>query len=160
MKKNLFYIVIAIAVGIFTACGTDSKENPAPASGPYSFFNATTPVEIKKPSEVNGTVVGTDFNVSVQLLKNGFVEVGQSIEMKPFDFKYGSVKLTIVETDDNGLAQFDYVAPEGDDYNDVKGQDFTITAVFKDPEESTNTTTSSTASPKVLISQEFVLQFR
>ena len=160
MKKNMIYSLILILVATFiTGCGTNSKENPPEATGPYSFFNATTPLKITKPSEVNGTVIGNDVYISVQLLKNGLVEAGASVQMKPFDFTYGSVKASVVDTDENGIAKFSYEAPIGSNYNKIRGQDFTVEAVFLDP-EGAGTTTSSDSSQKVLLTQEFLLQFR
>ena len=160
MKKNLIYsLVLVLTVALLSACGTNSKENPPEPEGPYAFFNATTPVKITKPTEVNGTITGNDFNVSVQLLKNGLVEPGQPIQMKPFDFRYGSVKASVVDTDQNGIAKFDYEAPTGSEYNAIRGQDITIEAVFLDPDSQASTTTSS-STPSILLTQEFVLQFR
>ena len=160
MKKNIIYsFILVLTVALVTACGTNSKENPPVSEGPYAFFNATTPLKITKPTEVNGTIVGNDFNVSVQLLKNGLVEAGASIQMKPFDFRYGSVKDSVVDTDQNGIAKFDYVAPTGSEYNAIRGQDITIEAVFLDPDNQASTTTSS-STPSILLTQEFVLQFR
>jgi len=160
MKKNIIYtLLFIVTVGLLTACGSDSKENPPEPEGPYAFFNATTPVKITKPTEVNGTIAGNDFNVSVQLLKNGLVEPGQPIQMKPFDFRYGSVKDSVVDTDQNGIAKFDYESPTGSAYDAIRGQDITIEAVFLDPDSQVSTT-SSTSTPSVLLTQEFVLQFR
>jgi hypothetical protein len=160
MKKNIIYtLLFIVTVGLLTACGTNSKENPPEPEGPYTFFNATTPVKITKPTEVNGTIAGPDNNVSVQLLKNGLVEAGQSVQMKPFDLRYGSVLNSVVDTDANGNAIFIYQAPSGSNYDSIRGQDITIQAVFLDPEVDA-TSSASSATADILLIQDFVLQFR
>ena len=160
MKKNLIYsLVLVLTVALLSACGTNSKENPPEPEGPYAFFNATTPLQVIKPTEVNGTITGADSNVIVQLLKNGLVEPGQSIQMKPFDFRYGNLLNSVVSTDANGNAIFQYQAPSGSDYDAIRGQDITIEAVFLDPDSQVSTT-SSNATPSIVLTQEFVLQFR
>ena len=160
MKKNLIYsLVLILTVALLSACGTNSKENPPEPEGPYAFFNATTPLKVIKPIEVNGTITGADSNVIVQLLKNGLVEPGQSIQMKPFDFRYGNLLNSVVSTDANGNAIFQYQAPSGSDYDAIRGQDITIEAVFLDPDSQVSTT-SSNATPSIVLTQEFVLQFR
>ena len=46
MKQNKLYgLILAISVLMFSGCN-DTKENPPVPDGPYSFFNATTPVKI------------------------------------------------------------------------------------------------------------------
>ena len=164
MKKQIVYIFIfAIAMVLLIACGSDAKENPIQAEKPvavqpYSFFNATTPVIIEKPSEINGTVHGNDFNLSVQLLKYGLVEIGASVQMKPFDFKYGSVEASVVDTDENGVATFHYLAPTKSEYNEIKGNNIALQAIFINPNENTSNITNSDV-PQVLLIQTFVLEF-
>jgi len=156
MKKNLIYsLVLVLTVALFSACGTNSKENPPEPIGPYTFFNGTTPLKIIKPIEVNGTISSADYNVIVQLLKNGLVEPGQSVQMKPFDFRYGNILNSVVSTDANGNAIFKYQAPSGSDYDSIRGQDITIQAIFLDPEVDATSSTQD-----ILLIQDFVLQFR
>ena len=144
---------------VVSSCGSDTKINPvAPeepvAVQPYTFFNATTPLIIKKPSEINGTISGNDFNLSVQLLKYGLVEIGASVQMKPFDFKYGSLEESIVDTDENGVATFHYIAPDRNNYNAIKGKNIVLQAIFLNPNEDINY-----SEPAVLLTQPFVLEF-
>lgn len=161
MKKNIIYsLILVLSVALVTACGTNSKENPPAPDGPYAFFNATTPLKITKPSETNGTVSGGDYNISVQLVKDGLVDAGRSVQMKPFDFRYGSVLNSVVDTDVNGNAVFKYKAPTASNYDSIRGQDITIQAVFLDPDTGVSTTTSSTSTSSILLTQDFVLQFR
>lgn len=166
MKNNiLFSAILLISVIFFTACGSDSKKNPiepeAPiAVEPFSFFNATTPIIITKPTDVNGTISENNFSISVQLLKHGLVAAGVSIQMKPFNFRYGSVKTSVVDTDANGVVEFVYVAPTGNDYNVIRGQNFIIEAILLASEDEESTTTSSDTPPSVLLVQPFVLQFK
>ena len=155
MKKNIMYgFLLFVAIVLFTACGTDNKENPPQPDGPYSFFNASTPVVVTPPiTDVNGTVLGADYNLSVQLLEYDLVKSGETIQMKSFPMQYGFVTNQIVLTDENGRATFIYNAPTGNDYNAIRGQDITIQAVYLDA-------TSTSTTPDILLTQDFVLQFR
>ena len=156
MKKNIIYsFLIMVTMVLFTACGSDSKENPPEPESPYAFFNATTPLEIEKFNvDENGTIINDGYTVAVQLLKNGLVVSGETIQMLPFNLEYGFVTDIVVTTTTNGYAVFTYYPPE--DYATVIGQDITIQAVFLDPEA----TASSSTAPEILLTQDFVLQFR
>ncbi len=164
MKKNIIYnLVVVLTAAFLTACGTDSKENPQ-STGPYSFFNATTPITVTRSGTTscatstcvdNNISVDTNITIAVQLLKNGVVEPNQVVQMLPFDLKYGFVEDLVVLTTTNGYAVFNYQPAEN--YDAIIGQDVTIQAVFLDPEA---VLTSSTDTPKELLRQDFVLQFR
>lgn len=166
MKNSILVsCVLFMSVVFFTACGSDSKKNPiepeAPTEvEPYTFFNATTPIIVTKSSEVNSTISGNNFSISVQLLKHGLVAAGVSIQMKPFNFKYGSIETSVVDTDDNGVVEFIYVAPTGSDYDVIQGQNFIIEAILLASENEESTTTSDDSPPRVLLVQPFVLQFK
>ena len=172
-----------VAVILFTACGSDSKENPAKPVGPYAFYNATTPITIMKSGGTScggtcssgggfcfgsGTSCGSasesntttseiskseGMYISVQLLKHGLVVPGELIQMLPFNIAYGAVVNQFVTTDHNGRAMFEYEAPVGSNYDAIRGKDITIQAVYLDY-NSTSTT------PNILLTQDFVLQFR
>lgn len=159
-----------------------------PSSGSYSFFNASTPVIITKSGESGGCSSGTcsegcssgtcplvaaesdeeeddetieennSINISVQLLKNGLVEPGQSVQMRPFNRKYGEVLSMVVDTDGNGYAIFEYKAPEGNDYDEIRGQDITIQAIFYDPLEE-GEELDEDENPEIILTQDFLLQF-
>lgn len=161
MKKNILHgFLLLIAIVVFTACGTDQKENPPEPDGPYSFFDATTPLTITKPSvDVNGTTIGGDYNISVTLREFDLPKVGEEITMRPFPSAYGFLAESSVTTDANGRATFFYTAPSGSDFDAVRGQSFTIQAVYLDSTIVATTTTNPTA-PVVLLEQEFELQFR
>ena len=161
MKKNIMYgFLLLVSIVLFTACGTDQKENPPQPDGPYSFVNASTPLKITKPTEVNGTIIGSDNNISVQLLEFGLVKAGASIQMLAFDNRYGVVSPMIDDTDEDGIVVFKYQAPLGRDYDAIRGQDITLQAVYLDDTSASTTTTTGPTAPKVLIEQDFVLQFR
>jgi len=154
--KKIYSLVLVFFMVMLTACGTDTKENPPEPDGPFSFFNATTPLKITAQAEniatdSNGTANSNLYEIKVQLLKYGLAAPGESIQMKPFDAKYGFVTNTIESTDRNGFAIFTYNLPEK--YSDVRGQEITIQAVFLNPESKSRT-------PDVLLRQDFVLQFR
>ncbi len=73
----------------------------APLSG---FFNASTPLNITEPI--------TEYEVSVQVVKEGHVVVGKTVNLQPFDRKYGrSVSYSSV-TGEDGYAKFSYISPE------------------------------------------------
>jgi hypothetical protein len=184
MKRNYIHgVIIAIVMLVLSGCGNDTKENPAAAepSGPYSFFNATTKVTITKTGTCDsGTCLqnsgtcstgtctsetydenSTSTNISVQLLKYGLAEPGQTIQMLPFDSRYGTLLNTVVDTDGNGFAIFEYKPPEGSNYDALRGQDITITAIFEEPiEENANVYVDPNAPPVIILTQDFVLQFR
>jgi hypothetical protein len=159
MKKyTIYFLLTLISFVILTACGTDQKENPD-NTGPYAFFNATTPLTITLNSDANGTLINTSYTISVQLLEYGLVKSGESVEMKPFDFKYGFVTNNIVLTDVNGMANFTFNLPSS--YNQVKGQDVTIQAVYFDPTQViVNAPNTIPTKRRVLLTQDFVLKFR
>jgi len=158
--KKIYSLVLVFFVLVLTACGTDTKENPPTPDGPYSFFNVTTPLKVSAPSvDVNGTVIGGAYAIKLQLLEFGLPKIGESIQMKPFDVKYGFVTNAIETTDSNGFATFTYNAPEK--YSDVRGQELTIEAIYLDPNSaSTTTTNSGPTKPSILLTQEIVLQFQ
>ncbi len=192
MKRKIIYSFIFALVSMFlvVGCGSDSKKDPIapPSSGPYSFFNATTPLIITKSGESGGCSSGTCSNegcssgtcplaeadepapepeeeeaesiyISVQLLKNGLIESGQSVQMRPFDRKYGEILNMVVDTDGNGYAIFEYIAPEGNDYNSIIGQDVIIQAFLFDPLEE-GEELDEDENPEVILTQDFLLQFR
>jgi len=163
MRKNIILsFVLLLVIVLFTACGTDQKENPPAPDGPYSFFDASTPLKITKPSvDGNGTIIGGDYNITVRLLEFDLAKQGESIQMKPFSTTYGFVTDTVVVTDKNGEAKFIYNAPTGSDYNDIIGQDITVQAVYLDSLViGTTTATTGPTKPNILLTQDFVLQFR
>ena len=154
MKQNKLYgLILAISVLIFSGCGNDTKENPAAPSGPYSFVNATTPKKITRSASA-----GTE--ISIQLLKYGLAEPGQSIQMRPFSSQYGEIENLVVETDENGIAIFVFIAPEGSDFTELKGHDLTLTAIFEDPSEDLSLYVDEDAPPVIILTQDFLLQFR
>jgi hypothetical protein len=154
MKQNKLYgVILAMSMLIFSGCGNDKKENPDAPTGPYAFINATTPKTISRFASE-----GTE--ISVQLVKFGLAEAGQSVQMRPFDSKYGEIENLVVETDENGVAIFKFIAPEGSDFTELKGQETTLTAVFEDPEEDVNVAVNEDAAPVILLTQDFLLQFR
>jgi len=161
MKQNKLYgLILAISMLIFSGCGNDTKENPAAPDGPYSFYNATTPLNITKPAEINGTVEGNSQEISVQVLKYGLAAPGETVEMLPFDYKFGTLVNAIVETDENGRAIFEYKAPEGSEYNKVRGQKVTITAIFEQPiDPNDNVIIDEDSPPNIILTQDFELTF-
>jgi len=154
MKNNKLYsLILAISVLIFSGCGNDTKENPPAPTGPYAFINATTPKQISRYASA-----GTE--ISVQLVKYGLSEPGQIIQMRPFDSKYGEIDSSFAITDINGKATFMFIAPEGSDFTELKGQDTIITAVFEEPLEDKEGYVDLDAPPVILLTQDFLLQFR
>ena len=153
MKHNKLYaVILAMSVFIFTACN-DTKENPDVPNSVYSFINATTPEKITKYASA-----GTE--ISVQLLKYGLAEPFQIVQMKPFDSRYGEVASSFAVTDINGKATFLFFAPEGSDFEEIRGQNYTITAVFEEPLEDKEGFIDPDAPPVILLTQDFVLEFR
>jgi len=70
----------------------------------YSFYNATTPLTV---SEAN-----TKYQIKVQLLKDGYVAVGETIKLRPFDNTYGNTAVYEATTGPDGYATFEYTSPE------------------------------------------------
>ena len=162
MKTKIIYsLILALSMFFVVGCGSDDKENPiVDNTGPYAFFNATTPLEIERIAvDENGTVIENGgYTIAVQLLKNGLVEPGEIIQMLPFDFKYGFITEIVVTTTTNGYAVFTYVPPEN--YSDIVGQDITIQAVYIDASEDVNVIVDPDKEREVLLTQDFILQFR
>jgi hypothetical protein len=137
MKK-----IVGMIAGVFAAavlivgCGSNSKLDPIGGGSPYAFINASPPIKIEES--------GKDYNLSVQLIENGFGAPGEEVKMMPFDRKYGVVEPAVVDTDESGWAGFNYTAPE--DLGEVSGQSITIRALFDDGNGS-------------VIAQDFVLNF-
>ena len=161
MKRHMIHsFLLVVSVLLLAACGTDNKENPPEADGPYSFFDATTPLTITKPSEdANGTVTGGDYNISVVLREFELPSFGEVVTMKPFSSAYGFLENSYVDTDLNGRAIFAYTAPTGKDFDAVRGQDVTIQAVYADSNVIETASTDPVA-PDILLTQDFILQFR
>ena len=160
MTRHLIQsFLLAFSLLLVVACGTDNKENPPEPDGPYAFFDATTPLKVTKPSEdENGTISGDDYNISVVLQEYNLASVGEIVTMRPFASAYGFITNSSVVTDSTGRASFSYTAPTGEDFDAVRGQDITIQAIYADSE--VLTTSTSTSAPDILLTQDFVLQFR
>ena len=167
MKQNKLYgVILAISMLIFSGCGNDTKENPDAPDGPYSFFNATTPITITRDGMTcsscidNGLYLDENITeIAVQLLKNGLVESGEIVQMLPFDLKYGGVSEIVVTTTTNGYAVFTYMPPEN--YDEIRGQNVIITAIFEEPiGVDENVVVDEDAPPIIILEQEFLLQFR
>ena len=157
--KKIYNILIFFSALLLVGCGADTKKSSTVANATYAFFNATTPLKITAPTfDANGTVTSGAYIIKVQLLEFGLAKSGESIEMKPFNFDYGFVTSTVVVTDPNGFATFTYNPPER--YNDVKGQNFKIEAVYRNPLAQTTTVNGKPKKPDILLTQEFELQFR
>jgi len=161
MKRHMIHsFLLVVSVLLLAACGTDNKENPPEADGPYSFFDATTPLTITKPSEdANGTVTGGDYNISVALREFDLAASNEEVLMRPFASAYGFLTESSVTTDNNGRATFSYTAPTGKDFDAVRGQDITIQAVYADSNVIETASTDPVA-PDILLTQDFILQFR
>jgi len=123
MKKIAGMMTVALfAVLLIFGCGSNTKLDPIGGGSPFAFINASTPMDIN--------ISSSDYNLSVQLIEDGFGSAGQTIKMEVFDSKYGIVDPAEVETDNSGWAVFNYHSPE--DLHTVNGQSVTITAVYDD----------------------------
>ena len=163
MKKNIIHGFLLLAsIIILTACGTDQKENPPEPDGPYAFIDPTTPLVITKPSvDVNNTIIGGDYNISVTLSEFDLPKVNAEITMRPFPTAYGFLAESSVTTDATGRATFFYTAPTGSSFDAVRGQDIVIQAVYLDSTvDPVPETTTGPTPPDILLTQDFVLQFR
>jgi len=173
-RQKIYNFIIVVFVVLFTACGTDSKENAINSldgDGTYSFYNATTPIIIKESGASSSCSTGTcpntttdtnntqEITISVQLLIFGSVGAGEIIEMRPFDQKYGFITNSVVSTDINGRANFTYNLPEN--FNAIRGDDIVVEAIFYDPSQVIfDNPYGDPIKRKILLTQEFVLQFR
>ncbi len=73
----------------------------------YSIINASTPLIIGEEN--------TDYTISMQIIKDGFVSAGKTVKLKPFNDQYGTIQTSTTYTvlsDANGIAKFDYLSPE------------------------------------------------
>jgi len=76
----------------------------SPTAKGYSFYNATTPLVI---SQAN-----TNYDVKVQLLNDGFIIAGETVELMAFPADYGDVESYSVVTGADGYANFAYTSPK------------------------------------------------
>ena len=137
MKKiGIFSLLFSFVLLWIVGCGSDTRLNPIGGGSPYAFVNASTPMKIEEG--------GKTYELSVQLLEDGFGSPGQEVKMLPFDRKFGSLDTESVDTDESGWAKFNYTAPE--DLREVSGQSATLNALFDDGNGT-------------VIGQEFVLNF-
>ncbi len=93
---------------VFSVTHDSQNSNINTGSG---FFNATTPVEITQPD--------TSYEIKAQIIKDGLIESGATIKMKPFDSQYGSLSNYEVLTGEDGYAVFKYTSPEALPLNDT-----------------------------------------
>ena len=120
MKKYIIATIVFLSLLGLSGCGSNSKSDPVnidpvvpvdqtdpslPNINGYSFFNATTPLEI--------SVNNKDYEIKVQLLKDGYALPGQIVNMKSFNSTYGSILNSMnVTTDEVGYATFLYHSPD------------------------------------------------
>ncbi|MEA1954427.1 MAG: hypothetical protein U9O24_08560 [Campylobacterota bacterium] len=81
----------------------DGGDIAPPSSDGYTFFNATTPLEITK--------FNTAYPLKVQLINNEYIATGEEVELKAFNSNLGSVKEYKVTTTKEGYANFEYTSP-------------------------------------------------
>ncbi|MDQ1325843.1 MAG: hypothetical protein QG564_967 [Campylobacterota bacterium] len=108
-----------------TFSSTSSED--IPTSG-YDIINATTPLTIGESN--------TDYTISMQVVKDGYVAPGETVKLKPFNSQYGTIKTTTtytVTTDAIGIARFDYVSPG---VLPADGTSVVLTAVLMDENDS------------------------
>ena len=74
-----------------------------PTKAGYSFYNATTPVIVSQSD--------TPYEIKVQLLKDGNVNPGSIVTIKPFSATYGDIAAYSVTTGADGYAHFAYTSP-------------------------------------------------
>ncbi len=114
MKKHILTILtfLFVSVVMLTGCGSSSNdgsmpiilpEKPTPGLSGYVFDNATTPIEITQSNK--------DYTLQVQLLKDGFIVVGETVQLKAFSALYGDVTSYSAITGTDGYANFDYISP-------------------------------------------------
>lgn len=102
--------------------GGGGGTTPPPEDG-YSFYNATTPLEITQPN--------TPYSIKVQLLKEGHTAEGETVKLRPIEdnnnFKYGKIESNTVSTGGDGYATFLYTSPAT---LPVNGTTITLTAEY------------------------------
>jgi len=85
----------------------DYNDPNAGGSGPseagYSFYNATTPMQIVQPS--------TAYEIRVQLLLDTHPVAGKTVRLDAFSSSFGSVTKYDVTTGEDGYAIFNYTSP-------------------------------------------------
>ncbi len=111
MKRNIVVILAFLFVSILTGCGSNSKPDGVPGEDGdpivqdgYSFYNATTPLEI--------TQANTNYVIKAQVLLDAHPAVGKTVELAAFPSIYGDVKSYNLTTGEDGYAIFEYSSPE------------------------------------------------
>ncbi len=107
-----------------------------PSMNGYSFYNASTPMEI--------TQANTDYNVKVQLLHDTHPVTGQTVTLDAFSSTYGSVSDYNAVTGTDGYAVFKYTSPS---IMPADGSSVTLKLNFQDENNAT-------------MSQDIVLNFK
>jgi len=137
MKKSVFTTIVALLVAmLLSGCGSNSKQDPIVVS-PYLFINASTPLMITEGDK--------EYQITVQLIEQGFGFPGQVVKMRPFDRIFGLVLSDTAITDADGWAAFTYRSPTN--FQQVSGQSVTLQAVYIDDENAS------------VLAQNFVLNF-
>ncbi len=108
MKKTGLIALFALFVTvIMIGCGSNSKSDPLPPpapTSPYMLTNVTSPFDIGYASQEQ------DFQV--QLLKDGYPAVGETVSVGYLPANFGFVSNATAETDAGGYATFKYIAAD------------------------------------------------
>ena len=125
MRKNISALLIFLFVSVvmLTGCGSSSNDGTLPMILPSSSADPSSPTDpTSPPSEVSGyafdnattpmeiTQANKDYTLKVQLLNDGFVAVGETVQLRAFSALYGDVASYSVTTGADGYANFDYTS--------------------------------------------------
>jgi len=124
MKRSAaFLFVLLFAFFFLTACGSNTKPDPVDTTGsPYTFINASTPMDIDESD--------TDYELFIQLLKDGFGMEGQLVKIAPFDIHYGYIRPSSIYTDEDGWAIYSYHSPA--DTSKLAGEHVMLDVIYDD----------------------------
>jgi len=116
-------LAVLLASFFLVGCGSNTRPDPVDTgTGPYRFINASTPLDINESD--------SDYELFIQLLKDGFGMEGELVKIAPFDRRFGYIRPSSVYTDEDGWAIYSYHSPP--DVGTLAGERVMLNVIYDD----------------------------